>query len=135
MWEAFPPLLLCVFFFSPVLLCFRFFLLFFAGLLLTEMALAAGGGGEEVLYSWWCCYGWEEDGERSLVSDSVLLLLSSFTYRCRSLPFFKWRSCWWEKPLVVVLKHSEGIKHTVLFQETNSLQTQKAYNTHPFFSL
>jgi hypothetical protein len=27
---------------------------------------------------------------------------------------------------MVVLKHSEGIKHTVLFQETNSLQTQKA---------
>jgi hypothetical protein len=25
--------------------------------------------------------------------------------------------CWWEKPLVVALKHSEGIKHTVLFQE------------------
>ena len=28
---------------------------------------------------------------------------------------------WWEKPLVVALKHSEGIKHTVLFQQ------QKAY--------
>ena len=25
-------------------------------------------------------------------------------------------NCWWEKPLVVALKHSEGIKHTVLFQ-------------------
>ena len=24
---------------------------------------------------------------------------------------------WWEKPLVVALKHSEGIKHTVLFEE------------------
>jgi len=36
--------------------------------------------------------------------------------------------CWWERPLVVALKHSEGIKHTVLFQETRSL---KAYNTHP----
>jgi hypothetical protein len=24
---------------------------------------------------------------------------------------------WWEKPLVVALKHSEGIKHTVLFQQ------------------
>jgi hypothetical protein len=24
--------------------------------------------------------------------------------------------CWWEKPLVVALKHSEGIKHTVLLQ-------------------
>jgi len=31
-------------------------------------------------------------------------------------------NCWWEKPLVVVLKHSEGIKHTVLFQEITSLQ-------------
>ena len=37
---------------------------------------------------------------------------------------------------MVVLKHSEGIKHTVLFQETNSLQTQKLNNTRPlFFSL
>jgi hypothetical protein len=34
--------------------------------------------------------------------------------------------CWWEEPLLVALKHSEGIKHTVLLQETNSLQTQKA---------
>jgi len=31
-------------------------------------------------------------------------------------------NCWWEKPLVVALKHSEGIKHTVLFQQTRSLQ-------------
>jgi len=31
-------------------------------------------------------------------------------------------NCWWERPLVVALKHSEGIKHTVLFQQTNSLQ-------------
>jgi hypothetical protein len=29
---------------------------------------------------------------------------------------------WWEKPLVVALKHSEGIKHTILFQQ------QEAYN-------
>jgi hypothetical protein len=36
-------------------------------------------------------------------------------------------NCWWERPLVVALKHSKGIKHTVLFQE------QKAYNTHPLF--
>jgi hypothetical protein len=37
---------------------------------------------------------------------------------------------------VVALKHSEGIKHTVLFQETNSLQTQKLNNTRPLsFSL
>jgi hypothetical protein len=26
-------------------------------------------------------------------------------------------NCWWEKPLVVALKHPEGIKHTVLFQQ------------------
>jgi len=26
-------------------------------------------------------------------------------------------NCWWEKPLEVALKHSEGIKHTVLFQQ------------------
>jgi hypothetical protein len=26
-------------------------------------------------------------------------------------------NCWWEKPLVVALKHSEGIKHTVLLQK------------------
>ena len=26
-------------------------------------------------------------------------------------------NCWWEEPLVVALKHSEGIKHKVLFQE------------------
>jgi hypothetical protein len=26
-------------------------------------------------------------------------------------------NCWWDKPLVVVLKHSDGIKHTVLFQQ------------------
>ena len=31
-------------------------------------------------------------------------------------------NCWWEEPLVVALKHSEGIKHTVL------LQKSKAYN-------
>jgi hypothetical protein len=31
-------------------------------------------------------------------------------------------NCWWEKPLVVALKHSEGIKYTVLFQQ------QEAYN-------
>jgi len=34
-------------------------------------------------------------------------------------------SCWWEKPLVVALKHSEGIKHTVLFQEQKLTNTQK----------
>jgi hypothetical protein len=28
-----------------------------------------------------------------------------------------YRECWWDKPLVVALKHSEGIKHTILFQQ------------------
>jgi len=31
-------------------------------------------------------------------------------------------NCWREEPLVVVLKHSEGIKHIILFQQTRSLQ-------------
>jgi len=39
----------------------------------------------------------------------------------KTLPFSDERgsdtNCWWEKPLVVALKHSEGIKHTVLFQQ------------------
>ena len=26
-------------------------------------------------------------------------------------------NCWWEKPLVVALKHTEGIKHMVLLQK------------------
>jgi len=41
---------------------------------------------------------------------------------------------WWEKPLVVTLKHSEGIKHKVLFQEHKSLQQWKSHkklNTRP----
>jgi len=33
-------------------------------------------------------------------------------------------NCWWEKPLVVALKHSEGIKHTVLFQEQKLTNTK-----------
>jgi hypothetical protein len=28
-----------------------------------------------------------------------------------------WSNCWWEKSLVVALKHSEWIKYTVLFQQ------------------
>jgi len=41
-------------------------------------------------------------------------------------------NCWWEKPLVVALKHSEGIKHTVLFQETKAYKqlTQKLNTIH-----
>ena len=31
--------------------------------------------------------------------------------------------CWWEKPLVVALKHSEGIKHTVLLQNPKLTNT------------
>jgi hypothetical protein len=34
-------------------------------------------------------------------------------------------NCWWEKPLVVVLKHSEGIKHKVLFQEQKLTKHKK----------
>jgi hypothetical protein len=40
--------------------------------------------------------------------------------------------CWWEKSLVVALKHSEGIKHKVLFQEQEAYSnkiTQKAQYT------
>jgi len=29
----------------------------------------------------------------------------------------RYSPCWWEKPLVVALKHSEGIKHKVLLQK------------------
>ena len=39
----------------------------------------------------------------------------------------------WEKPLVVAFKHSEGIKHKVLFQEQKLTNYTKAYNTHPLF--
>ena len=39
-------------------------------------------------------------------------------------------NCWWEKPLVVALKHSEGIKHKVLLQKHKLTITQKL-NTHP----
>jgi hypothetical protein len=40
--------------------------------------------------------------------------------------------CWWEKPLVVALKHSEEIKHTVLFQEQEAYKqlTQKLNTIH-----
>jgi len=34
-------------------------------------------------------------------------------------------NCWWEKPLVVALKHSEGIKHTVLLQEQIAYKHKK----------
>ena len=51
--------------------------------------------------------------------------LWKFKYILKTLLFSDERGsdtdCCWEKPLVVALKHSEGIKHTVLFQQ------QKAY--------
>jgi len=44
-------------------------------------------------------------------------------------------NCWWEKPLVVALKHSEGIKHTVLFQEQKLTTTLKSLQHNPSLSL
>jgi len=44
-------------------------------------------------------------------------------------------SCWWEKPLVVALKHSEGIKHTVLFQEQKAYNNLKSLQYTPSLSL
>jgi len=35
-------------------------------------------------------------------------------------------NCWWEKPLVVALKHSEGIKHIVLLQDQKLTINTKA---------
>ena len=34
-------------------------------------------------------------------------------------------NCWWEKPLVVALKHLEGIKHKVLLQKTKVYNNKK----------
>ena len=51
--------------------------------------------------------------------------LCSFTSGCEY--------CWWEKPLVVVLKHSEGIKHTVLFQEQKLTNTKSLQYTPSLF--
>ena len=43
-------------------------------------------------------------------------------------------NCWWEKPLVVDLKHLEGIKHPVLFQNNKLIKyKQNTLNTHPLF--
>ena len=44
-------------------------------------------------------------------------------------------NCWWEKPLVVALKHSEGIKHKVLFQEQKLTNTKSLQYTPSLFSL
>jgi len=38
-------------------------------------------------------------------------------------------NCWWEKPLVVALKHSEGIKHSFI-SRTNSLQQLEKLTIH-----
>jgi len=67
---SFSPMCL---FFSSVLPCFPFFLLFLTVVLPAGKTVAAGGD-DEVLCSWWCCCGWEEDGELSSVTSSVLLL-------------------------------------------------------------
>jgi len=42
-------------------------------------------------------------------------------------------NCWWEKPLVVALKHSEGIKHKVLFQEQKLTNTKSLQYTPSLF--
>ena len=42
-------------------------------------------------------------------------------------------NCWWEKPLVVALKHLEGIKHNVLLQNPKLTINNKTHNTHPLF--
>ena len=45
-------------------------------------------------------------------------------------------NCWWEEPLVVVLQHSKGIKHTVLFQEQKLTTIKQKLWIHTlFFSL
>jgi hypothetical protein len=63
------------------------------------------------------------DSARSRSPSSIALAEANSLLRRRvAILSNKAITCWWEKPLVVALKHSEGIKHTVLFQE------QKAYN-------
>ncbi|KAJ6882819.1 hypothetical protein NC651_029178 [Populus alba x Populus x berolinensis] len=45
-------------------------------------------------------------------------------------------NCWWEKPLVVALKHSEGIKYEVLLQKKQKLNNNnKALQYTPPLSL
>ena len=64
--------------------------------------------------------------------SSLLLRTSSIMWEIVSLDGlatvektrFKTGVCWWEEPLVVALKHSEGIKHTVLFQEQKLTNTK-----------
>ena len=68
--------------------------------------------------------------ERVLMSSTLWNDQSLFwtTLKIRIYPktllFFDERgsntNCWWEEPLVVALKHSEGIKHKVLLQETEA---------------
>ena len=43
-------------------------------------------------------------------------------------------NCWWGKPLVVALEHSDGIKHTVLLQKQKLTITQSLQYT-PSLSL
>ena len=55
----------------------------------------------------------------------------------KTLLFFDERgsdtNCWWEKPLVVALKHIEGIKHTVLLQKKTKAYKIQTLNTQPLF--
>ena len=43
--------------------------------------------------------------------------------------------CWWEEPLVVALKHSEGIKHTVLLHKIRNLTITQNSQYTPSLSL
>ncbi|KAJ6874348.1 hypothetical protein NC651_032986 [Populus alba x Populus x berolinensis] len=69
------------------------------------------------------------------LSRLVFLTIVYFIWYERNNRIFKqaYRTsqCWWEKPLVVALKHSERIKHKVLLQKQKLTRTHKLYNTHP----
>ena len=62
----------------------------------------------------------------SILWNDQNLFLTTLKIRIypKTLLFFNERgsdtNCWWEKPLVVALKYSEGIKHKVLLQKTEA---------------
>ncbi|KAJ6874199.1 hypothetical protein NC651_032894 [Populus alba x Populus x berolinensis] len=56
---------------------------------------------------------WSKPGSTTEAENRFLESLMSTTIGASS----QGSVCWWEKPLVVALKHSEGIKHTVLLQK------------------